>query len=69
MAVTNRIDFGQVTKGGPADPAVAAVVAKPDAPFFNETTDAAKKATVIGSPPNREDNFSHPNGVPADFFS
>ena len=51
------------------DPTVAALVATPKGPFFNEVTTAAKFATVLGQRPNREDNFSRPGGIPNDFFT
>jgi hypothetical protein len=68
-AILARADFGQPIAGGPAEQGVAALVAKPTGPFFNDVTHAAKSSTVLSQPPSREDNFSRPSSVPADFFS
>jgi hypothetical protein len=69
IPINNRSDFGPVIKGAPTHSAVAALVAKPIGPFCNDVTDAAKKGTALGQRPNREDNYSRPAGVPADFFT
>jgi hypothetical protein len=67
--ITRGADFGGVTKGPPADTAVAALVAAPKGPFFNTVTTTAKIKTALEKRPNRDDNFSRPAGVPQDFFT
>jgi hypothetical protein len=73
IPITSQANVGPVNKRSLAvtDPAVAALVATPIGPFFNDVTTAAKQATAIavGQRPNREDNFSRPAGVPPDFFT
>lgn len=73
IPITSQANVGPVSKRSLAviDPVVAALVATPIGPTFNDVTNAAKQATAIavGQRPNREDNFSRPAGVPVDFFT
>jgi hypothetical protein len=69
IPISNRADVGQPIKGGPTDPAAAALVARPSGPFFNDVLNQALGSTANAGPPVREDNFSRPSGIPADFFT
>jgi hypothetical protein len=68
-AVTARADISQPIQGPPVDAGVAALVANPTGPFFNNITDRAKVNTFLSQGGEREDNFSRPSGIPTDFFT
>jgi hypothetical protein len=69
IPITARADIGLPIQGAPTDAGVSAIVAKPAAPFFNDITDGAKSKTFLSRGAEREDNFSRPAGIPADFFT
>lgn len=70
IPISARADVSQPIKGGPTDPAAAALVARPSGAFFNDALNQALgTSTANAGPTIREDNFSRPSGIPQDFFT